>query len=256
MTVQQLWLIRHGESTANIAAAEAEASGHEEIAVDHRDADVPLSALGRRQAQALAGELVSRGGADVDDDACVLVSPYRRARETAALAGLHAGVDRRAIDERLRDRELGVLDRLTRKGVRARYPDEEERRRWLGKYYHRPAGGESWADVMLRLRSLFRDLGTDRTPERLVLVTHDAVVTLVIALCLGWDEEQLLDFAKDHVVLNASITTLHRDGSHAPWSLDEFSTVGHLADEDVTEHRGERESTAADRGRAPGGVPR
>jgi 2,3-bisphosphoglycerate-dependent phosphoglycerate mutase len=245
--LQELWLIRHGESTANVAAAEAESSGTEVIAVDHRDADVPLSHLGRRQARALAPEVTARSESDRAHATAVLVSPYRRARETAALAGLSDGADRRAVDERLRDRELGVLDRLTRAGVRARFPDEEERRRWLGKYYHRPPGGESWADVTLRLRSLFRDLEGARTPERLVLVTHDAVVTLTVALCLGWDEEQLLDFARDHVVRNASLTTLHRTGEHGPWTLDEFSAVGHLDDQDVTEHRGERESIDATR---------
>jgi broad specificity phosphatase PhoE len=38
------------------------------------------------------------------------------------------------VDERLRDRELGVLDLLTMQGVKARFPQEAERRRWLGKF--------------------------------------------------------------------------------------------------------------------------
>ncbi len=63
-------------------------------------------------------------------------------------------------DERLRDRELGILDRLTRLGVKTRYPDEAERRLWLGKLYYRPPGGESWADVALRLRSILDELNT------------------------------------------------------------------------------------------------
>lgn len=239
MSVDEIWLVRHGESTANIAAAEAEASGREVVAVDHRDADVPLSDLGRRQAAALGRELVARGIGP--DRTAVLVSPYRRAQETFRIAAESAGVAAMptVTDERLRDRELGVLDRLTRAGVAHRHPEEEERRRWLGKFYHRPAGGESWADVMLRLRSFLGDL--DRLPDtsRAVIVTHDVVVTLTTALRLGWDEAELLDFAGANPVANASLTRLRREPGGA-WRLEEFSAVEHIADEDVTEHAGDR----------------
>ena len=68
------------------------------------------------------------------------------------------------IDERLRDRELGILDRLTSAGVAARHPEEAARRRELGKLYYRPPGGESWADVALRLRSLLHDLDAGDGP--------------------------------------------------------------------------------------------
>src|SRR3546814_12403268 len=85
------------------------------------------------------------------------VSPYRRARQTLAIAlGEYAAVV--GVDERIRDRELGVLDRLTTNGVERLYPEEAERRRHLGKYYHRPPGGESWAAAALRLRSSLGDL--------------------------------------------------------------------------------------------------
>jgi broad specificity phosphatase PhoE len=240
MSVDEIWLVRHGESTANIAAAEAEADGLEEIAVDHRDADVPLSELGRRQAEALGRELVSRGIGP--DRTAVLVSPYRRAQETFRIAAEAADVAALSTgtDERLRDRELGVLDRLTRAGVAHRYPEEEERLRWLGKFYHRPAGGESWADVMLRLRSFLGDLDRIEGASRAVVVTHDVVVTLTTALRLGWDEHELLDFAGTHPVANASLTRLSRDADGGTWRLEEFSAVEHIADEDVTEHAGDR----------------
>ncbi len=62
-------------------------------------------------------------------------SPYVRALETARLALEGTGLDLPIrVDERLRDRELGVLDLLTMQGVKARFPQEPERRRWLGKF--------------------------------------------------------------------------------------------------------------------------
>ena len=57
-------------------------------------------------------------------------------------------------DERLRERDFGAFDGMTGAGIREQYPDEAKRRDLLGKFYYRPPGGESWADVALRIRSL------------------------------------------------------------------------------------------------------
>jgi len=241
MAVQEIWLVRHGESVANVAAARAEAAGDDVIAIDHRDADVPLSDLGQEQSRALGAELAERGFDDVP--VALWVSPYLRAQQTIAIALDTAGLaepDRR-VDERLRDRELGVLDLLTLQGVRNRHPDEERRRQWLGKYYHRPAGGESWADVMLRLRSAMVDVDRLEGPERLVIAAHDAVVTLTVAVCLDLDEPTLMEFARTHAVANASLTRLRRDGAGSPWTLEEFSSVGHLDDDEITQHTGRKD---------------
>ncbi|MCA5922758.1 histidine phosphatase family protein [Curtobacterium oceanosedimentum] len=241
MAVQEIWLVRHGESVANVAAARAEAAGDDVIAIDHRDADVPLSDLGQEQSRALGAELAERGFDDVP--VALWVSPYLRAQQTIAIALDAAGLtepDRR-VDERLRDRELGVLDLLTLQGVRNRHPDEERRRQWLGKYYHRPAGGESWADVMLRLRSAMVDVDRLEGPERLVIAAHDAVVTLTVAVCLDLDERTLMEFARTHAVANASLTRLRRDGAGSPWTLEEFSSVGHLDDDEITQHTGRKD---------------
>lgn len=241
MAVQEIWLVRHGESVANVAAARAEAAGDDVIDVQYRDADVPLSPLGEAQSRSLGQELADRG---IDDVPVALwVSPYLRAQQTirtALQAGGLAEPERR-VDERLRDRELGVLDLLTLQGVRNRYPDEERRRQWLGKYYHRPAGGESWVDVVLRLRSLLADVDRVEGVERLVVAAHDAVVMLTVAVCLDLDEPALMDFARTHAVANASLTRLRRDGVGAPWNLQEFSSVGHLDDDEVTEHTGRKD---------------
>ncbi|TDN45185.1 broad specificity phosphatase PhoE [Curtobacterium flaccumfaciens] len=241
MAVQEIWLVRHGESVANVAAARAEAAGEDLIDVGYRDADVPLSPLGTEQSRSLGQELADRG---IDDVPVTLwVSPYLRAQQTIEIALEAGGLDEPdgRVDERLRDRELGVLDLLTLQGVRNRYPDEERRRQWLGKYYHRPAGGESWADVMLRLRSLLVDVDRLEGPERLVIAAHDAVVMMTVAVCLDLDEPALMEFAQTHAVANASLTRLRRDGVAAPWVLEEFSSVGHLDDDEVTEHTGRKD---------------
>lgn len=226
-----LWLVRHGESAANILATRAERDGLESIAVDERDADVTLSDDGRAQAHALGAWL-----ADTELGA-IWTSPYERARQTFALAAAVAEEERLArVDERLRDRELGILDGLTRHGVAARHPEEAERRQRLGKYYHRPPGGESWADVSLRLRSFLHDL--PESDAATLIVAHDAVIMLLTAILLDWDEATLLDFAADHTVLNCSVTHLRR-GENG-WSVVVFSDVAHLerAGAPITVHPG------------------
>jgi broad specificity phosphatase PhoE len=128
-------------------------------------------------------------------------------------------------DERLRDRELGILDRLTARGVTARYPDESDRRRHLGKLYYRPPGGESWADVALRLRSFLRDLASDGP---VLIVCHDAVIVLLRYVLQGLSEAELLSVAAADSPGNGSVTRLTRDGTEGRWQLAEFNRQTHL----------------------------
>ena len=239
MTARTLLLIRHGESTANVAAAAAEAAGAEVIAVEARDADVTLSPLGELQAGALGSRLRQM----LPSGAVVYSSPYRRAIQTARFAlgeevPLH-------LDERLRDRELGILDRLTATGVEHRLPLEAERRRWSGKFYYRPPGGEAWTDVALRLRSFLRDALPSETNDGVVVVfAHDAVVSLFLYVLLRMSEAELADHLLTHPVSNASVTELAFDG--ATWQLRAFADDTHLTAAGIpaTEHVGEARADA------------
>lgn len=233
MAPNRLWLVRHGESEGNVAASAADRAGAPAIDLSTRDADVRLSEVGREQARAL-GSWWSSAGASIDE---CWVSPYLRARETLTLALDGAAVPI-VVDERLRDRELGILDLLTARGVEELHPAEAARRRHLGKYFYRPPGGESWADVSLRLRSFLSD-GLARPADEVLVVAHDAVIMLVLSVLLPLDETELLDFAAKNTVRNASVTELVRAGSG--WELKTFSSVHHLAREgaDITVHSGD-----------------
>jgi len=132
------------------------------------------------------------------------------------------------VDERLRDRELGVLDRLTARGVQTRYTGEADRRRYLGKFYYRPPGGESWADVVLRLRSFLGDIRDDLRHGVVLIVAHDAVVLLLRYICEEFDEATLLDIARTRSVGNASVTRLVREDANDTWKLDLDNVQHHL----------------------------
>ena len=236
MHLERLLLIRHGESVGNEAASTAEATGAHLISLPHRDADSPLSQTGEAQADALGSALRESG---VNARTPTWSSPYHRAAETALRAFAATGAPAvPLLDERLRDRELGVLDRLTSHGVAARFPDEATRRARLGKLYYRPPGGESWADVALRLRS-FLD-GLDHLREHTAaLFAHEAVIYLARYVLEGWDEQRVLAAALDEPAPNASITELER-GSDGSWRAVRIGDVSHLIRSGVptTMHRG------------------
>jgi probable phosphoglycerate mutase len=146
----RLWVVRHGESSGNVARDTAHAARLTHINTGGRDVDVPLSRLGEQQSRALGRWFAAMPGDRQPE--VVLTSPYRRALQTATLihsaGGLRVHPADFIQDERLREKEFGVLDRLTRYGIEQHHPDQAEFRRILGKFYHRPPGGESWCDVI------------------------------------------------------------------------------------------------------------
>ena len=223
--VELMW-VRHGESVGNRAAAHATEQGAETIDLDRRDADVPLSGLGEEQATALGVWLRDNRSPTFE---VVWSSPYVRARQTARIALTAAGCDLPVgVDERLRDRELGVLDLLTAHGVTRRFPAEARRREWLGKMYYRPPGGESWADVALRLRSLLADLDRWAAGQRVLVVAHDAVILLARYVCEELTEDELMAVTREQAVANTAVTRFVRPTGQARWELAEFNTTTHL----------------------------
>ncbi|HMJ18386.1 MAG TPA: histidine phosphatase family protein, partial [Gemmatimonadaceae bacterium] len=167
-----LYVVRHGESAGNIARDAAHEAGEQKIELDVRDVDVPLSDLGQLQAIALGNWF--RALPREDRPNVILTSPYLRARHTAGLIVESAGMNEDSyslvVDERFREKEFGILDRLTAVGVKEIFPEQAEFRRLLGKFYHRPPGGESWCDVILRLRSATEMISREYRGYRVLIV--------------------------------------------------------------------------------------
>jgi len=203
---RRLWIIRHGESAGNIARDRAEASGASLIDLQHRDADVPLSPLGLEQSQALGAWM--RALPQERQPTTFLASPYKRARETAYAVAASMGCPDEdvLVDERLREKEFGVLDRYTRAGIREKFPELAEQRRLVGKFYFRPPGGESWCDVVLRLRSMLGDLQRNHAGERVVIVGHQVIVNCFRYLLERMDEGTILTIDRNGDVPNCGIT--------------------------------------------------
>ena len=109
------------------------------------------------------------------------------------------------VDERLREREFGIFDRLTTAGIREKYPDQAEQRALLGKFYHRPPGGESWADVILRLRSALDTISLHHADRRVLIVCHQVVVLCFRYILEEMDEAQILAIDKEGDVVNCGV---------------------------------------------------
>ncbi len=238
MSPTELFLVRHGESAGNVAATEAEVQGAERVEVTARDADVTLTELGASQAAAL-GVAFAAMPPDRQPDA-VVSSPYRRAYDTAQIIAdtAHLPVALRT-DERLRDRDLGILDRLTLRGIETTHADEAARRKWLGKFYYRPPGGESWADVVLRARSFLGELDGRLVGRRVLLATHDVVIVIIRYICEELSEEQALGITRAEPLRNTSLTHLVRADATSEWRLHGYNDVSHLASAGLvsTDHR-------------------
>ena len=212
-----LWIVRHGQSAGNVARDEAEAAGRPLIDIATRDMDTPLSPLGVQQAEAL-GHWFDEMPVD-ERPTVVLSSPYVRAVGTAQLmmqsGGFEADVRFRR-DERLREKEFGALDRLTRHGIALKYPELSEQRNHVGKFYFRPPGGESWCDVILRLRSVLDSVRSDCRDERVLIVGHQVIVNCLRYLLECLDEAKILEIDRAADVPNCSVTSYaSEDQTHA-----------------------------------------
>jgi broad specificity phosphatase PhoE len=207
--------VRHGQSAGNVARDEAETAGLSLIDIAARDVDVPLSPLGEQQAHALGRWF--REMPESQRPTVILSSPYVRARATAQCILDDAGVDRDSVtviaDERLREKEFGILDRLTRFGVHQKYPELSEQRSHVGKFYFRPPGGESWCDVILRLRSVLDTIIREYRGERVLIVAHQVIVNCFRYLLERMDEHQILALDRAGDIPNCSVTSYEFDAA-------------------------------------------
>ncbi|QIP05220.1 histidine phosphatase family protein [Bradyrhizobium symbiodeficiens] len=158
MPVPTIYYLRHGETEWN---ALGRLQGTK---------DIPLNARGRDQAvQAggILGDLFKREGRDKSALPYVS-SPLGRARQTMELARgrLDLPVADYALDDRLREIGYGSWEGLTLAESEAADP-EIYARRLVDKWTVGPAGGETYADVQVRVRAWYEQLRTD-----IVAVAH------------------------------------------------------------------------------------
>lgn len=153
-----LILVRHGQTELN-------ASGRLQGRID-----VALTEQGRRQAAALAAALPAES---------VVCSPLARARQTAEAFGVPVTVDERWIEM-----DYGSYDGAPLSAV-----PSDEWARWRSDPTYRPPGGESVADVGMRVRAALAELVEEARTRDVVVVSHVSPVKAAVAWALGVGDE-------------------------------------------------------------------
>jgi len=201
----ELSLVRHGETEWN-------AGGRHQ-----GQADSQLSQRGLAQAEALA-ERWAREGARFD---AVYSSDLGRAMRTAEIVVARIGGEIRA-EASLRERGLGIFEGLTYEEIDERHPEEALLHR-SGDPHFRPEGGESYVDLYGRSVAMLRAIARRHEAERVLVVTHGGVVSMVVreALGLGLAVERRVSLP------NAGICQLGWDGGG--WWVRSLADIGHLS---------------------------
>ena len=196
-----LWVVRHGESAAMLASSAALQAGHHRIRLNARDMDTGLSVAGAAQAHALGRWFAAQKVSSRPE--IIFSSPYQRAVDTVSAMALGVRV---ITDERLRERELGILDGLTWSGIEALHPEQAAQRNLLGKFYHRPPGGENWCDVIARLRGVIDRITLHHSGARVLIVAHECVIFCLRYILEELDEGAVLAIDAAGDVANCAIT--------------------------------------------------
>lgn len=154
-----LHLVRHARTAAN---ASRRLQGR---------LDLPLDEVGRQQAAALA-RVVPRPDR-------LVVSPMRRARETAAVFEVAHETDARWLEM-----DYGVMD-----GVPLAEVPADMWLRWRSEPTFAPDGGETLLELAARVHAACEELLYSAASQEVVVVTHATPIKVAMAWALGAEPE-------------------------------------------------------------------
>lgn len=204
--VTRITLVRHGETEWNVSGRW---QGH---------ADAPLTAHGEAQAKAL-GERFRKA----KFDSCY-TSDLGRAVHTSRLIGAPSALHFET-DERLRERDLGIMQGLTTEEMLEQCPDAYESFRNKGPDYLIPEG-ESFRQFSERCISVIEDFSDRHVGQSLLAVTHGGVLGAIFRHVIGLS----LDSPRRYALLNCSVNVIEKkDGD---WNLLHWGDVNHI-DQDM-----------------------
>ncbi|MFF9025876.1 bifunctional RNase H/acid phosphatase [Streptomyces eurythermus] len=201
-----LVLLRHGETPLTPQKRFSGSGG----------TDPALSAAGREQAHRVADALARRGTIQA-----IVASPLARTRETAGIVAARLNLDV-TIEDGLRETDFGAWEGLTFGEVRERHRDDLNA--WLADpEAHPTGGGESFAEVAVRLAATRDKLVAAYQGRTVLLVTHVTPIKTLIRLALGAPPESL--FRMELSAASLSAVAYYADGNA---SVRLFNDTSHL----------------------------
>ena len=198
----RLCIVRHGETDWN---AGKRIQGH---------IDIPLSAIGHAQARAAGNALKDEGFT------AIYSSDLMRARQTAEATAHLANIPLQVLPE-LRERHYGIFEGLTYTEIAARYPEDYARHKSREPRFA-PPGGESLADLDLRLGKTFDAIVRRHAGAAVAIFTHGGVLDIIYRRAAG----QPLHTPRDFTIPNTGINWIEVvDGG---WTVLSWAERGHL----------------------------
>lgn len=161
----RLVLVRHGETE------------HNRSKLTLGRADVPLTALGGRQARAIAASITRPPDA-------IVSSPLRRALDVAAAIGLATGVTPEVMPA-LIEMDVGEMEHLTGAQLLERHPAFLAEWRGAGAAAARMPGGETLGEVQERAWSAVEALYARVPRGTVIAVSHNFVILTLVCRALG-----------------------------------------------------------------------
>lgn len=161
----RLILVRHGATANN---AEGRFTGQ---------SDVPLSPLGVRQAEAVAGALATES---LD---AIVTSDLARARQTAERIAHRTGAPLE-LDANLREIGMGAWEGLTFADIQRDYPVEWAQWRERGQFFA-PPGGESPDALLARANETLERCRRAHPAGAVLWVTHGGLIGAFVCRTLG-----------------------------------------------------------------------
>lgn len=199
----ELWVLRHGESTANAQGLIVSLPGPRALT------EVGLTPTGRAQARDAAEAARVQG---LGPDTLVISSDFARARETAEVFAAQLGAGPVRIDQRLRERRFGIHDEGLASAYETVWEADRARRTPEGDVEPVPAVA---ARVDAAIADAARAAASSSTAAQVVLVAHGDILQIALALGEGQDPH---DHREVPHLGNAELRRLgpHRPGVHRP----------------------------------------
>jgi broad specificity phosphatase PhoE len=167
LPITRLYLVRHGETLANLEYRYIGTS------------DNPLSSHGETQAFQLAEAL---SGLPI---AAVYSSPLQRAYHTALPIATYLNLEVQIVDD-LRECNFGLWEGMSRAEVLERSPEDRQRyHEWEHNTSIAPPGGESFETLQQRVVTAVEYLAQAHPDQAIVLVSHVGPIKVLLGAALG-----------------------------------------------------------------------
>ncbi len=210
-----LVLVRHGQSPRNVARRGKTFFPDEESRTGLRgepDHLTPLTDRGVEQARAAGLDVRARFGTfDY-----VYHSGYRRASQTAEqMLEAYSPEERARMQVRhnlfLREREPGFTYDMTEPEAQAAFPWLQEHGDTFGRFFARPPGGESLADVAQRVYLFLGMLFRDRADAKVLVVSHGGTMRMFRYLLERWSYDDVVERWGTEPVVNCGVIAYRFD---------------------------------------------